>query len=68
MNQVNQHIYLNPDYLFRNDKDRVVMYSKKDVQDYSMSDWMSFIHPAQALLMLLCSGKCLLGKTCGNFV
>ena len=39
---------LNPDYSFKNDKDRIVMYSKKTVQAYSTSDWVGYIHPLQA--------------------
>lgn len=39
---------LNPDYSFKNDMDRVVMYSKKSVQAYSTSDWVGYIHPLQA--------------------
>lgn len=47
----NETYILNPDYSFNVDQDRIVMYSKKTVQDYSSSDWISFVHPVQACIL-----------------
>lgn len=47
----NETYILNPDYSFKVDLDRIVMYSKKTVQNYSSSDWISFIHPVQAYIL-----------------
>lgn len=47
----NETYILNPDYSFKVDQDRIVMYSKKTVQDYSSSDWISFVHPVQACIL-----------------
>lgn len=44
-------IVLNPDYHFKNDTDRVVMYSKKQVFYDSSKDWIGFIHPIQAMIL-----------------
>ena len=46
-----QTYVLNPDYHFKNDVDRVVMYSKKQVNYDSSADWLSFVHPIQAMLL-----------------
>ena len=46
-------IILNPDYHFKNDLDRIAMYSKKNVAVYSSSEWISYIHPAQAMILSL---------------
>lgn len=48
---INETYILNPDYSFKVDQDRIVMYSKKTVQDYSSSDWISFVHPVQACIL-----------------
>lgn len=50
---LNDIIILNPDYHFKNDIDRVVMYSKKYVDHHSSSKWLSFIHPWQAIVLSL---------------
>ncbi len=47
----NQIIILNPDYHFKNDNDRIVMYSKKNVIYDSSADWISYIHPVQAMVL-----------------
>ena len=47
----NDIVVLNPDYHFKNDYDRIIMYSRQRVQKYSSSDWMSFIHPVQAMIL-----------------
>lgn len=47
----NETYILNPDYSFKVDQDRIAMYSKKIVQDYSSSDWISFVHPVQAYIL-----------------
>lgn len=44
-------VILNPDYHFKNDKDRIVMYSKKRVMFDSSADWLSYIHPMQAMIL-----------------
>lgn len=44
---------LNPDYHFRNDNDRVVMYSYNKTREYSNPSWLGFIHPVQAMLLAL---------------
>lgn len=44
-------IVLNPDYHFKNDVDRVVMYSKKQVFYDSSKDCIGFIHPIQAMIL-----------------
>ncbi|MEG0518125.1 MAG: hypothetical protein RR555_04555, partial [Bacteroidales bacterium] len=46
-------VILNPDYSLRNDLDRVLLYSKKNVSDYSSPDWISYIHPIQAEILSL---------------
>lgn len=42
---------LNPDYHFKNDYDRIAMYSIKNVQQDSSSNWISYIHPIQAAIL-----------------
>lgn len=42
---------LNPDYHFRNDIHRMILYSTNRVQPYSALDWMSFVHPVQAQIL-----------------
>lgn len=44
-------IVLNPDYHFKNDTDRVVMYSTKHVFHDSSIDWIGYIHPLQAMIL-----------------
>ena len=46
-----QTYVLNPDYHFKNDADRMAMYSKKQVNYDSSTDWLSFVHPTQAMLL-----------------
>ena len=49
---MDEQIYiLNPDYHFKNDVDRIVLYSRKQVNYNSSVDWLSFVHPAQAMLL-----------------
>ena len=50
-------IYLNPDYHFKNDIDRIVMYSHREVSQYSSPEWISFIHPVQAIILNLFTEK-----------
>lgn len=47
----NDYIILNPDYHFKVDGNRVLLYSKRNVHSYSASDWLSVIHPYQANLL-----------------
>lgn len=42
---------LNPDYHFRNDFDRICLYSKNYVKLDSNKDWTSFIHPYQFVIL-----------------
>lgn len=48
-------VILNPDYHFKNDLDRVVIYSKNKVASYSSLGWKSYIHPMQALVLSMFS-------------
>ena len=53
-------IYLNPDYHFKNDIDRIVMFSGQEVVKYSSPEWISYIHPVQAeILALFTEGRTL---------
>ena len=47
----NDYIILNPDYHFKVDGNRVLLYSKRNVHSYSASDWLSVVHPYQANLL-----------------
>lgn len=49
----NRVISLNPDYHFKNDIDRIIMYSRKKVAQYSSSNWLGYIHPIQATILTL---------------
>lgn len=51
MLQANTIFVLNPDYHFKSDKDRIVMYSGKKVSKLSSEDWVSFLHPLQAQIL-----------------
>lgn len=42
---------LNPDYVLKNDHDKILLYSHRLVESYSQSNWSSFIHPVQAILL-----------------
>ena len=44
-------VVLNPDYHFKNDRDRIVMYSKRKVSFDSSAEWVSYIHPMQAMIL-----------------
>jgi len=44
-------IVLNPDYHFKNDINRVVMYSQRHVLYDSSQDWIGYIHPVQAMIL-----------------
>lgn len=44
-------VVLNPDYHFKNDNDRIVMYSKQNVCNDSAAGWVGYIHPLQAMLL-----------------
>lgn len=46
-------IVLNPDYHFRNDLDRIALYSFQDTASYSEANWLSYIHPVQAQILTL---------------
>ena len=60
----NETYVLNPDYHFKGDKDRIVMYSKKQVSSFSSSDWVSFIHPTQAQILNVFAVKRTFGEQC----
>lgn len=53
----NETYVLNPDYHFKSDGDRIVIYSKKQVSRFSSSDWVSFVHPVQAQILNVFSRK-----------
>lgn len=42
---------LNPDYSFKNDRDRICMYTKKERSFDSTPDWIGFVHPSQAMIL-----------------
>lgn len=44
---------LNPDYHFKNDIDRIVMYSRNQTSYNASSKWVSYIHPFQAIFLSL---------------
>ena len=48
--RMNGVFVLNPDYHFKNDYDRIAMYSIKRVHQDSSADWISYIHPVQAMI------------------
>lgn len=50
MDRNNVYIF-NSDYRFRNDTDRIVMYSGSTVHKGSTKDWTGFVHPIQAMLL-----------------
>lgn len=47
----NEIYILNPHYHLRNDTRRIVMFSKNRTDANSSSNWYSFIHPLQALML-----------------
>lgn len=51
MDKLDDVVILNPDYHFKNDKDRIVMYSKKKVSFDSSIEWIGYIHPMQAMIL-----------------
>lgn len=53
LNIFNQVYVLNPDYHLRNDGNRVLLYSKWQVDERSTGNWLSYIHPLQAGLLAL---------------
>lgn len=42
---------LNPDYKLKNDIDRICMYSSINIKHDSSVDWISYIHPFQAIIL-----------------
>ncbi len=49
---VDTQIYiLNPDYYFKNDVHRMILYSTNRVQPYSAKGWVSYVHPVQAQIL-----------------
>ena len=53
MIDINNIYILNPDYHFKNDIDRVVMYSNKQVKYNASIEWIGYIHPFQAMILSL---------------
>lgn len=47
---------LNPDYLLRQDGNRVILCSKRELL-YSGEDWFTFIHPFQAMMLSFFKGE-----------
>lgn len=54
-NLLEKVIILNPDYHLKNDLDRILIFSQKDVSPYSSPKWFSFLHPIQAYILRLFS-------------
>lgn len=50
-NLINEPIILNPKYKFKDDLDRICMYSVHNPNYTEGQDWISFIHPYQAVLL-----------------
>jgi radical SAM protein with 4Fe4S-binding SPASM domain len=42
---------LNPDYIYRNDKHRVLLYTTSKTSGYSAKSWFGMIHPVQAMIL-----------------
>ncbi len=53
MIDINNIYILNPDYHFKNDIDRIVMYSNKQVKYNASIEWIGYIHPFQAMILSL---------------
>lgn len=51
MIDINNIYILNPDYHFKNDIDRIVMYSNKQVKYNASIEWIGYIHPFQAMIL-----------------
>lgn len=47
----NQIWILNPDYVFKNDNDRICMFAKRDLSFDSSPAWIGYIHPHQAMIL-----------------
>ena len=60
----NKIYILNPDYHFKNDVDRVILHSKRQVEHDGSADWLSFVHPMQAMLLGTFTTGEPLGKHC----
>lgn len=50
-------ISLNPDYSFKWDKTRIVLYSKSNPSNGGVKDWCSFLHPIHAIVLGIFSYK-----------
>lgn len=59
---------LNPDYRFKNDIDRICMYSlnKNMINNDSSPDWISYVHPFQAIILSCFDGVNTLSEICEN--
>lgn len=51
MKQGNDIWIFNPDYSFKNDIDRVCMFSNRLTSHSGSPDWVGFIHPVQAMIL-----------------
>lgn len=58
----NQIWILNPDYVLKNDNDRICMFAKKDLSFDSTPDWIGYIHPYQAMILGLLTELCPVGE------
>ncbi len=53
----NEKWILNPDYKFKHDLDRICVYSIKYPTHGGVRDWISYIHPYQAIILSLFDGS-----------
>ena len=53
---------LNPDYIFRNDIQRILVYTKSNTITDCSRDWLSKIHPTQAMILSFFSQNRLLSE------
>jgi radical SAM protein with 4Fe4S-binding SPASM domain len=47
---MNNAYILNPDYILKNDINRVILFSKKKIENKGTLGWLSYIHPVQAMI------------------
>lgn len=47
---MNNTYILNPDYILKNDINRVIVFSKKKIENKATFGWLSYLHPMQAMI------------------
>lgn len=50
MGHMNNTYILNPDYIVKNDINRAIIFSKKNVENKGARGWLSYLHPTQAMI------------------